>query len=71
MVVGCLSAGKIVQRLNQHLFIGTSLLVMGVCAFSVPFCANLVALSATVVLNGFFTGFLTVGELILLFLSRG
>ncbi len=62
LVAGCLCAGKITPKLNQNLFLGASLFLMGTCLFIAPFCATLIAFFITMVLHGFFTGFLTVGK---------
>ncbi len=69
MVAGCLCAGKITQKLNQNIFIGASLLVMGVCLLVVPSCGNLATLSVTMVLHGFFSGSFSVGGTLWCFLS--
>ncbi len=62
MVVGCLTAGKLYLKSNEHLFIGGSLLLMGSCLYVAPFCGSLWTLVVTMVLQGFFSGFFTVGK---------
>ncbi len=61
-MAGCFCAGKLVQKLNQNLFIGASLLVMAGCLYATPFCGNLTTLSVAMVLHGVFSGFFTVGN---------
>ncbi len=63
LVVGSLIAGKVYQKLNQHLLFATVLFLMGTCVFVAPSCGNLWSFLITMALHGFFDGFLAVGKI--------
>ncbi len=69
VVAGCLSAGKMTQKMNQRLFLGTFLLVMGISVCVAPFCENVSTLSVVVVLHGLSTGLHSVGKTLCTFES--
>ncbi len=63
LMTGCLLAGKVYQKVNQYLYFGVSLFLMGTCVFVAPFCGNVWSFLVTMILHGFSTGFITVGKL--------
>ena len=69
LVIGCLAGGKLSLKLNEHLFVGCSLFLMGTCLFVAPFCGSLWALQRAMSLHGTFTSFLTVGRILHVYIN--
>ncbi len=62
LLIGCLLAGKVYQKMNQYLYFGLSLSLMGTCVFVAPFFGSFWSFLMVMSLHGFFTAFISVGK---------
>ena len=62
MLMGCLTAGQVADKINQHALQSAALLMIGVTLSSAPWSQNCVLFSFIIAVQGFFAGIHSVGE---------
>ena len=62
MLAGCLTAGQVADRINQHVLQSAALLMIGVTLSSAPWSQNCALFSFIIAVQGFFSGIHSVGE---------